>query len=566
MFFYTGGLFAQQSSIHLLNQRLGRGVNIGNMFEAPEEGAWGNSFRDDYFSKIAGLGFDHVRIPIRWDTPSRTGQAAPYMINPTFLNRIQEVVDMALANGLMVIINMHHHDALFVSPVDEKEKFLAQWAQIAAHFESYPETLLFEVLNEPHAALTPRLWNVFFADALTVIRQTNPTRGVLMGTSEFGGVSGIAHLDPPKDSNIIVTVHFYSPFTFTHQGAEWVGEHTDEWLGTAWHDLVYEREALVQELESVADFSKRENIPIHMGEFGAYGKADMESRVRWTNFLSRYFDSVGYSWAYWEWSAGFGIYDPSTDTFKDRLVSALLHDPLDEPRNAYPSTLYLSNFATGSDGWNLINQQGAAGTLLTESNGLRVRITQGGNENWHSQLSRHGFDLKQGKLYRVSFTAQAQAPTTLTHYMGESLSPYRAYSGYQGFQVSETEREFAYIFKMLSADDVNARMVLDLGQKETSLWFKSMKLEQLDFLVSSIPLEPVEKIYAYPNPVEGKLYLEGVLRGTSGKLITPNGQLLVELDLDPQMPTINMAGYPAGLYFLQLTTATSSQILRIIKK
>ncbi len=536
------------------------------MFEGPEEGAWGNPFREDYFSKIAALGFDHVRIPIRWDTPSRTGQSAPYTINPAFLQRIQEVVDLALEEELMVIINMHHHDALFVSPGTEKEKFLAQWRQIAAFFEPYPETLLFEVLNEPHGALSPTLWNEYFAEALTAIRETNPTRGVLLGTAEFGGVSGISYLDPPEDVNIIVTVHFYSPFTFTHQGAEWVGDHTDAWLGTRWYDLEYEREALTQELESVVNFSEQKKIPVHIGEFGAYGKADMESRVRWTNFLSRYFETLGYSWAYWEWSAGFGVYDPTTDIFREQLVNALLNDPLGEPQNAYPSTIYESNFLTTTDGWNLINQQGAAGMMATESNGLRVQINQGGSENWHSQLSKGGFELKHGKLYRVSFTAKAQSPTIVTHYMGESFSPYQAYSGYQGFQIVDMEKEFSYVFQMQSPDDSNARMVMDLGQEETNLWFNTFKIEELNFLVSSIPVETREKISAYPNPVESRLTLTGVLRGTVGKLLSPNGKVLVEINLGPETSVINMENYLVGLYFLQLNTATSSQILRIIKK
>lgn len=539
---------------------------MGNMFEAPNEDAWGNSFGDDYFAKIAALGFDHVRIPIRWDTPSRTGQSASYTIDPVFLQRIQEVVDMALKEELMVIINMHHHNVLFESPEDEKEKFLAQWRQIATYFELYPETLLFEVLNEPHAALTPILWNDYFAEALTSIRETNPTRGVLMGTAEFGGVSGISHLDPPDDPNIIVTVHFYSPFTFTHQGAEWVGSHTDAWLGTPWYDLEYEREALAQELEVVAKFSVEKNIPIHMGEFGAYGKADMESRVRWTNFLSRYFESLGYSWAYWEWSAGFGIYDPATDTFRESLVNALLHDPLGEPQNAYPSTLYESNFTTTTDGWNLINQQGAVGTLARESNDLRVQLMQGGTENWHSQLSRSGFELKQGKLYRVSFAAKAQASTNVTHYMGESSSPYQAYSGYQGFQIVEMEKEFSYVFQMQSPDDANTRMVIDLGKGETNLWFDFFKLEELNFLVSTIPIETAEKILAYPNPVENTLNLTGIQRGTTGKLLSPNGQVLSVTNFSQEMFVINMERYPPGLYFLQFNTAKSTQILRIIKK
>ncbi len=289
--------FAQQTPIFELNQKLGRGINLGNMFEAPIEGEWGNPFRDEYFSQIAELGFDHVRIPIRWDTPARTQMNPPYLIQPTFLDRIKHLVDLALENGLMVIINMHHHEALFENPDANKFRFLDQWVQIAEFYKEYPNELLFEVMNEPHGSLTPDLWNEYFAEALAAIRITNPNRAVLMGTALFGGVGGIHQLDPPDDENLIVTVHYYNPFTFTHQGAEWVGEHADNWLGTKWYDLEFEREAIRQEINPLISFSEERNIPIHMGEFGAYGKADLESRVRWTTFLARYFESLGFSWA-----------------------------------------------------------------------------------------------------------------------------------------------------------------------------------------------------------------------------------------------------------------------------
>jgi endoglucanase len=167
-----------QTDVFELNQKLGRGMNMGNMFEAPAEGEWGNPFRNDYFRQIKELGFDHVRIPIRWDTPARTQMTPPYTINPTFFNRIKEVVDLALEQDLMVIINMHHHDALFQNPAQNKERFLTQWIQIAEFFKDYPEVLLFEVMNEPHNQLTPELWNQYFAEALVEIRKTNPNRAV----------------------------------------------------------------------------------------------------------------------------------------------------------------------------------------------------------------------------------------------------------------------------------------------------------------------------------------------------------------------------------------------------
>ena len=45
---------------------LGRGVNLGNMLEAPYEGAWGLTVQESDLALIKVKGFDTVRIPIRW--------------------------------------------------------------------------------------------------------------------------------------------------------------------------------------------------------------------------------------------------------------------------------------------------------------------------------------------------------------------------------------------------------------------------------------------------------------------------------------------------------------------
>ena len=79
-----------------MNKRLGRGINIGNSFEAPSETAWGNPWKPEYFKIISQLGFNHVRVPIRWEPSDRSLADAPYTINPVFLDRIQQVVDFYL--------------------------------------------------------------------------------------------------------------------------------------------------------------------------------------------------------------------------------------------------------------------------------------------------------------------------------------------------------------------------------------------------------------------------------------------------------------------------------------
>jgi aryl-phospho-beta-D-glucosidase BglC (GH1 family) len=301
---------------------------MGNMFEAPSEEAWGNPWKSGYFKQIAELGFRHVRIPVRWEPSNRSLTQQPYTIYPQFLQRIQQVVDEGLSTQLMVIINMHHHEALNADPVGQRERFLQQWRQIAEHFRDYPSSLVYELLNEPHNNLTPETWNSLLAEGIRQVRQVSPTRTVLIGPAEWGGLSGLPKLAIPDDSNIILTLHYYDPFQFTHQGAEWLGADSQRWLGTRWMDLDTEREVIRQQFQAVLNARATHGIPVHVGEFGAYSRADMQSRVCWTRFLARYFDEQEFSWSYWEFSSSFGIYDPQSGELRQPLVNALLHDPL----------------------------------------------------------------------------------------------------------------------------------------------------------------------------------------------------------------------------------------------
>ena len=309
-----------------INNRLGRGINIGNTFEAPSETTWGNPWNPGFVKIIADLGFDHIRVPVRWEP--RSMEHPPYTIDPDFLERIKGVIDEALKHGLHVIINMHHHQKMLNDPQGEKERFLSQWDQIASYFSNYPDSLLFEIFNEPHGDFTAEMWNEFFPQALSKIRATNPLRTVLVGTAEWGGLGGLRHLEMPDDPNLILTIHYYNPFRFTHQGASW-SNGADAWVGTTWDDTDEERQAVKNDFEFALDYSKRHNIPIHIGEFGAYSAADMDSRARWTTYVTRFFEQMGFSWAYWEFSAGFGIYDRDAGRLRQELVDALLHNTIE---------------------------------------------------------------------------------------------------------------------------------------------------------------------------------------------------------------------------------------------
>lgn len=306
----------------VLNARLGRGVNLGNAFEAPNEGDWGVTLQEEYFALIERGGFDSVRIPIRWS--AHAASQAPYTIDPAFFERIDWAVDQALARELLAIINMHHYEEIFADPEGEHDRFLALWRQIAEHYQGYPPELLFEILNEPHDALTPSRWNALLAEALGVIRETNPTRAVVVGPLNWNNVDALGSLQLPEgDRHLIVTFHYYEPFRFTHQGAEWVNG-ADAWLGTTWEGSEAQKRAIVADFDHAAEWGRARNRPVYLGEFGAYSKADIESRARWTAFVARTAEERGFGWAYWEFCAGFGVFDRTRGQWSEPLLTALV--------------------------------------------------------------------------------------------------------------------------------------------------------------------------------------------------------------------------------------------------
>lgn len=283
---------------------LGRGINLGNKLEAPAEGDWGAPVEAWMLTTIRQGGFATVRVPTRWS--AHAAASPPYTIEPAMLDRVTWVVDQALSAGLMVVLNIHHYEEIFADPHGQHDRFLALWRQIAAHFRDYSDSLVFEVLNEPHDDLTPELWNDFAADALAVIRESNPRRYVVLGTGEWGGIGAMARLRLPADDRLIFTFHYYEPFQFTHQGAEWV-DGSDAWLGTTW-GAPQDSAAVRHDFDAVAAWAAARDVPVFMGEFGAYSRALMDDRVAWTAFVRAEAERRGFSWAYWEFDAGFGAY------------------------------------------------------------------------------------------------------------------------------------------------------------------------------------------------------------------------------------------------------------------
>jgi endoglucanase len=303
-------------------RRLGRGINFGNALDAPSEGAWGMELKAEYFAAVRKAGFDSVRIPIRWS--AHAGEAPPYAIDPAFAARVDWAVAEAIKNDLAVVLNVHHYEGMDKDPARHKDRLAALWRQIAERHKAQPDTVVFELLNEPHDRLTDELWNDVLPELLRTVRVSNPHRAVVVGPGHWNGIGSLDKLRLPEDDRrLVVTVHYYSPFEFTHQGAEWAPG-SDKWKGRTWTATPAERAALEKDFAKAADWAGRHRRPVYLGEFGAYSAADLPSRARWTAAVAREAEKHGWAWAYWEFGSGFGAYDRTAAAWREPLLKALV--------------------------------------------------------------------------------------------------------------------------------------------------------------------------------------------------------------------------------------------------
>jgi endoglucanase len=324
------GAAAEVSGAFAINQQIGRGINIGNALEAPSEGEWGVTIRDEYFDIIKSAGFKSVRIAVCWSAHARAEK--PYAIAPDFFKRTDEVITQALARGFVVILTMHHYRELYAEPSGHRERFLAIWRQIATRYKSYPAALLFEPLNEPQDRFGAAEWNHLIGELLPVIRETNPARTLLLGPVDYNDIRQLNALALPEtDRNLIVSLHYYLPYQFTHQGAHWQPG-SEAWLGTRWSGSEPEQRAIRDDFGVAAAWAKTNNRPICISEFGANSKADMESRARWTKSVANAAIERGFSFTYWDFCAEFfGLYDPQSKSWRKELLAAVI-PPLEKAK------------------------------------------------------------------------------------------------------------------------------------------------------------------------------------------------------------------------------------------
>jgi endoglucanase len=255
------------------------GWNLGNTLDAlgDDETAWGNPMvTPEQIAFIKDQGFNSIRIPVTWRGRGTDG-TAPYDIDPAYMDRVEEIVDWSLDEGLYVLLNTHHDSWMWIwdmgtDPENVRAEYDAIWTQIADRFKDHPHELLFESINEPQfrnvdfdtqAAALHEL-NVSFHEIVRASGGNNGDRALVIPTMHTSTTS--ERMDPVletilglDDPNLVATVHDYGfwPFSVNVAGFTRFDDQTRQWTEDNF-DRVYDT------------FIAR-GIPVILGEYGLLG-------------------------------------------------------------------------------------------------------------------------------------------------------------------------------------------------------------------------------------------------------------------------------------------------------
>lgn len=283
---------------------MGIGINLGNTLDAyPNEGDWAPIAKQQYFIDFKSAGFKHVRIPVTWDT--HVANTAPFAIDELYLNRVEQVVDWALAEGLYVILNAHHEIWLkenYDNPV-YRARFDAIWQQISKRFQNKPARLLMEILNEPLGMSVTQVDDLN-ARILSIIRTQNPSRTVVFSGNGYTPSEALMGAQIPEDDYLVGNFHSYDPWAFG-------GQCTRTWGSQA--DI----DEMIARYQKVASWSKAHNIPVMINEFGVAlydymnpeNICDQNSRLAFFQNHVNLIKEFNFAASVWDDAGSFGLYN-----------------------------------------------------------------------------------------------------------------------------------------------------------------------------------------------------------------------------------------------------------------
>lgn len=306
------------------------GWNLGNSLDTPTKGdkdlpielyetLWGNpTTTREMIHAVKEAGFGVIRVPVTWaHHMDENGN-----VDKAWMDRVEEVVNYVLDEGIYCIINVHHDTgaagwlrASGSKYEEERTKFENLWLQIATRFRDYDEKLIFEGFNE--IMNDKNEWGVPEKEALDVVNKLNQ---LFVDTVRASGGNNYHRnlicnpyaaslipvtlaktkipTDPAGKGHIILQVHTYAPSSYTESTT---------------NKLSFFHKALLKiEVWLMGVTSNLKRVPVVLGEFGSYVKDNPENSYAYLKTIRNSANFHGILCIIWDDGGRYKIFDRNT--------------------------------------------------------------------------------------------------------------------------------------------------------------------------------------------------------------------------------------------------------------
>jgi len=274
------------------------GVNINGL-----EGEWyfPHAMRvlsdESTYVNVKNQGFDHIRIPVDFRTFYQAGAG---VLNEELMQKLDSILDLVEKAELYATLDFHGWYELDADVPEQKELFLTLWRLVAERYRDRSGLISFELMNEPGIkTLSAKELNVLQAEAIAVIRETNPTRLIICAVADGNQPWLLQELELPEDDeNLAVAVHIYHPGDFTHQGFEWANPPREKGVQVRLTDEM--RGELQWNLDETLRFIENSRHPVILNEFGLnLNLADPEDTDWYIRTITSFCRENGIPWTWW---------------------------------------------------------------------------------------------------------------------------------------------------------------------------------------------------------------------------------------------------------------------------
>jgi endoglucanase len=284
---------------------------------------------------IRSIGFDHVRLTL--EPAPLLNEEDPSQLKVEYLKYLDNALDLILAQGLAVIVDIHPADEFkkrLNSSDRQIEAFGKFWRALAQQLSTRdPERVFLEVINEPMVEDGYR-WFGMQRRLISAIRSGAPRHTIIASGHRWSGLPELLFLQPYADRNIIYNFHFYEPFAFTHQGASWAGPNPPFYKNIPYPssperiskvlDTVQNKSArdnlvrygedrwnaarIDREIGLAAAWAAKYRVPLTCNEFGTFRNfAPPADRAAWIRDMRTALEKYGIGWTMWDYAGGFGV-------------------------------------------------------------------------------------------------------------------------------------------------------------------------------------------------------------------------------------------------------------------